>query len=88
MTKRSKDIDNDGIDGLRGNLDRATATTRLFDALQTYINVSERVRCELIALNGKTEITQDHIDRCRALLREIEPHQVDPSVNEMLNPYK
>jgi hypothetical protein len=84
MTKRSKDIDNDGIDGLRNNWDWPTASTRLFDALQSYINVSERLRREL----PNSEITQEHIDRCRALLREIEPHQVDPSLNQMLNPYE
>jgi hypothetical protein len=84
MTKRSKDIDNDGIDGLRNNWDWPTASIRLFDALQSYINVSERLRREL----PNSEITQEHIDRCRALLREIEPHQVDPSLNQMLNPYE
>ena len=84
MSRRSKDIDNDGIDGLRNNWDWPTASTRLFDALQSYINVSERLRREL----PNPEITQEHIDRCRALLREIEPHQVDPSLNQMLNPYE
>jgi hypothetical protein len=85
MTRRSKDIDNDGIDGLRNNWDWPTASTQLFDALQTYINVSEQL---LRAIPKSTKITQEHIDRCRALVREIEPHQVDPSLNQMLNPYE
>jgi hypothetical protein len=54
-------------------------------ALQAYINVSEKL---LNQIPNSTKITQEHIDRCRALLREIEPHQVDPSLNEMLNPYE
>jgi hypothetical protein len=62
MIRQSKDIDNDGIDGLRNNWDWPTASTRLFDALQSYINVSERLRREL----PNSEITQEHIDRCRA----------------------
>jgi hypothetical protein len=85
VTRRSKDIDDDGIDGLRNNSDWPTATTRLFDALQTYINVSVKLLGEI---PNSTNITQDHINRCRALLGEIEPHQVDPSLNEMLNPYE
>jgi hypothetical protein len=85
VTRRSKDIDDDGIDGLRNSLDWPTANTQLFDALQTYINVSKQL---LRAIPDSTKITQDHIDLCRALLREIEPHQVDPSLNEMLNPYE
>jgi hypothetical protein len=85
VARRSKDIDDDGIDGLRNHLDWPIATTRLFDALQTYISVSEQL---LRAIPNSTKITQDRIDRCRALLREIEPHQVDPSLNEMLNPYE
>jgi hypothetical protein len=85
VTRRSKDIDDDGIDGLRNNWDWPTATTRLFDALQTYISVSEKLLREF---PNSTEITQERIDRRRALLREIEPHQVDPSLNQMLNPYE
>jgi hypothetical protein len=85
VTRRSKDIDNDGIDGLRNNWDWPTATQRLFDALQTYINVSEKL---LRKFPNSTTITQERIDRCRALLREIEQDQVDPSLNQMLNPYE
>jgi hypothetical protein len=78
-------------------LDWPTAATRLYDALQTYINVSERLLGESHELrklpelrdsNFGTDITPEHIDRCRELLREIEPKGVDPSLNDLLNPYE
>jgi hypothetical protein len=60
------------------------ATVTLVDALRSYIRISEETRRDLLSLRGTTRIEEPHLDRCRALLKEIEAYQVDPSLNEIL----
>jgi hypothetical protein len=71
VTRRSKDIDDDGIDGLRNSLDWPTANTQLFDALQTYINVSKQL---LRAIpDGLTKITADIRKKLKLALNYFSP---------------
>src|SRR5262245_59011110 len=60
------------------------ASVTLVDALRSYIRISENTRIDLLSLGITTGIEEPHLDRCRALLKEIEEYQVDPSLNEIL----
>jgi hypothetical protein len=63
------------------------AIVMLVDALRSYIRISEQTRKDLLSLGGTTtEIDEPHLNRCRALLREIEEKQVDPWVNDNRGP--
>jgi hypothetical protein len=62
------------------------ATVMLVDALRGYIRISEQTRKDLLDLTGHSEIDEPHLDRCRALLKEIEEKQVDPYVNNNYGP--
>jgi hypothetical protein len=58
----------------------------LVDALRSYIRISEQTRRDLLELTGHSEIDEPHLDRCRALLKEMEEKQVDPYVNDNCGP--
>jgi hypothetical protein len=63
----------------------------LVDALRSYIRISEQTRKDLLSLGVPTadiddDIDEPHLNRCRALLREIEEKQVDPWVNDNRGP--
>jgi len=60
------------------------ATVTLVDALRSYIRISEQTRRDLLSLGVSTSFEEPHLDRCRALLKEIEEYQVDPTLNEIL----
>ncbi len=62
------------------------ATVMLVDALRSYIRTSEQTRRDLLELTGHTDIDEPHLNRCRALLKEIEAKQVDPYVNDNRGP--
>lgn len=63
------------------------ATVMLVDALRSYIRISEQTRRDLLELTGHTNIDERHLNRCRALLKEIEEKQVDPYVNDNRGPF-
>lgn len=62
------------------------ATVILRDALRSYIRISEENRRRLIELRSPTDIKEPHLDRCRALLKEIEEIEVDPWLNDNRGP--
>jgi hypothetical protein len=63
------------------------AIVMLVDALRSYIRISEKTREDLLSLGVSTaEIDEPHLNRCRALLKEIEEKQVDPWVNDNRGP--
>jgi hypothetical protein len=63
------------------------ATVMLVDALRSYIRISEQTRRDLLSLGvTTTSIDEPHLNRCRALLKEIEEKQVDPRVNDNRGP--
>ena len=62
------------------------AAVMLVDALRSYIRISEQTRRDLLSLGGTTTIDEPHLNRCRALLKEIEEKQVDPWVNDNRGP--
>jgi hypothetical protein len=69
-------------DHIRNNHDWPRASLALFDALQTYILVSDLVRRDMLSLGLVSEITEEHLDRCRALLSEIEKNAIDPHLDD------
>jgi hypothetical protein len=62
------------------------AVVTLVDALRSYIRISEETRKDLIELTGHSEIDEPHLNRCRALLKEMEGKEVDPWVNDNRGP--
>jgi hypothetical protein len=63
------------------------ATVMLVDALRSYIRISEQTRKDLLSLGVTADgIDEPHVNRCRALLKEIEEKQVDPWVNDNRGP--
>jgi hypothetical protein len=63
------------------------ATVMLVDALRSYIRISEETLRDLSSLGvTTTSIDERHLNRCRALLKEIEDKQVDPGVNDNRGP--
>jgi len=58
----------------------------LVDAFRSYIRISEDIRRMQIELKGTTSIDEQHLERCRALLKEMEEKQVDPYVNDNRGP--
>jgi hypothetical protein len=62
------------------------AVVMLVDALRSYIRISEDTRRDLLSLGAPTGIDEPHLNRCRALLEEMEEKQVDPYVNDNLGP--
>jgi hypothetical protein len=64
------------------------ATVMVVNALRSYIRISEQTRRVLLSLGvtPTTDIDEPHLNRCRALLKEIEEKQVDPWVNDNHGP--
>jgi hypothetical protein len=63
------------------------ATVMLVDALRSYVRISEQTRRDQSSLGVSTMgIDEPHLNRCRALLKEIEEKQVDPWVNDNRGP--
>ena len=60
------------------------AAVTLVDALRGYIRISEQTRRDLIELTGHSDIDEPHLNRCRALLKEMEEKHVDPYINNNL----
>ena len=57
--------------------DLGRATTKLFDALHSYIRISEETN-RLLSDN----VDEARLNRCRALLKEIEGDNVDPFLDD------
>ena len=58
------------------------AVVTLVDALRSYVRISEETRRDLLSLGHSSKpIDEPHLERCRALLKEIEEFEVDPYVN-------
>jgi hypothetical protein len=64
--------------------DYPAAHVGLVDALRDYIRANEGLRDDLLREGGLTveqaREGDEHIDRCRALLKEIENWEFDPSL--------